>query len=75
MVMGVCGASKVNNWTVFDSLDLTSQQQEQEKGLLGRTDRGPTKMGKEKNVTLCVLAGERVAKGEQDRLARLPARN
>ena len=43
MVMGVCGASKVNNWTVFDSLDLTSQQQEQEKGLLGRTDRGPTK--------------------------------
>ena len=45
MVMGVCGASKVNNLTVFDSLDLTSQQQEeeQEKGLLGRTDRGPTK--------------------------------
>ena len=33
----------MNNWTVFDSLDLTSQQQqEQEKGLLGRTDRGPT---------------------------------
>ena len=30
---------------------------------------------KRKNVTLCVLAGERVAKGEQDRLARLPARN
>ena len=43
MVMGVCAASEVNNWTVFDSLDLTSQQQ-QEKGLLGRTDRGPTKM-------------------------------
>jgi len=44
MVMGVCAASEVNNWTVFDSLDLTSQQQEQEqeKGLLGRTDRGPT---------------------------------
>ena len=41
MVMGVCAASEVNNWTVFDSLDLTSQQQ-QEKGLLGRTDRGPT---------------------------------
>ena len=46
MVMGVCAASEVNNWTVFDSLDLTSQQeeQEQEKGLLGRTDRGPTNM-------------------------------
>ena len=44
MVMGVCGASKVNNLTVFDSLDLTSQEeQEEEKGLLGRTDRGPTK--------------------------------
>ena len=43
MVMGVCAASEVNNWTVFDSLDLTSQKQEQEKGLLGRTDRGPTK--------------------------------
>ena len=43
MVMGVCAASEVNNWTVFDSLDLTSQE-EQEKGLLGRTDRGPTKM-------------------------------
>ena len=44
MVMGVCAASEVNNWTVFDSLDLTSQQQqEQEKGLLGRTDSGPTK--------------------------------
>ena len=45
MVMGVCGASKVNNWTVFDSLDLTSQEEEEEeKGLLGRTDRGPTKI-------------------------------
>ena len=44
MVMGVCATSEVNNWTVFDSLDLTSQEQEQEKGLLGRTDRGPTKM-------------------------------
>ena len=48
MVMGVCAASEVNNWTVFDSLDLTSQQEEQEqeeeKGLLGRTDRGPTKI-------------------------------
>ena len=49
MVMGVCGASKVNNWTVFDSLDLTSQEEEeeqeeeQEKSLLGWTDRGPTK--------------------------------
>ena len=32
----------------FDSLDLTSQEEEEEeeeeKGLLGRTDRGPTKM-------------------------------
>ena len=52
MVMGVCGASKVNNWTVFDSLDLTSQEEEEEeeeeeeKGLLGRTDRGPTKKSK-----------------------------
>ena len=27
LVMGVCGASKVNNWTVFDSLDLTSQEE------------------------------------------------
>ena len=48
MVMGVCASSEVNNWTVFDSLDLTSQEEEQqeeeeEKGLLGRTDRGPTK--------------------------------
>ena len=33
------------------------------------------KLRKEKSVTLCVLAGEGVAKGEQDRLARLPARN
>ena len=50
MVMGVCAASEVNNWTVFDSLDLTSQEQEeeQEKGLLGRTDRGPTKIYHEK---------------------------
>ena len=29
MVMGVCEASEVNNWTVFDSLDLTSQEQEE----------------------------------------------
>ena len=42
MVVWVCEALEVN-WTVFDSLDLTSQQEEQEKGLLGRTDRGPTK--------------------------------
>ena len=43
MVMGVCAALEVNNWTVFDSLDLTSQQEQEEKGLLGRTNRGPTK--------------------------------
>ena len=49
MVVWVCKALEVNNWTVFDSLDLTSQEEEEEeeeeeeKGLLGRTDRGPTK--------------------------------
>ena len=32
---------EVNNWTVFDSLDQSSQQ-EVKKPLLGRTDRGPT---------------------------------
>ena len=42
MVMWVCEALEVNNWTVFDSLDPSSQVKVK-KPLLGWTDRGPTK--------------------------------
>ena len=41
----------MNNWTVFDSLDQSSQQEEEEKPIHGRTDRGPTiNQGKQGNL-------------------------
>ena len=46
MVVWVCKALEVNNWTGFDSLDQWSQQQQQKSlfSLHGQTDRGLTKI-------------------------------